>query len=64
MKGHGVGKGKGAEEDRQSRRHVRVIGLPEVTDGNERETDRLKSPERRRGSKDRASAGKHLEKTN
>lgn len=53
---------KGVEEDGWSRRHVRVTGLPEVTDGNERETDRLKSPARCRGSKDHASDGKHLGK--
>lgn len=44
MKGQGDGWGKGVEEDGWSKRHVRVMGLPEVTDGNERETDRLKSP--------------------
>lgn len=53
---------KEKEEDGWSGRHVKVIGLPEVTDGNERETDRLKSPERRKGSKDLASDGKHLGK--
>lgn len=36
---------KGVEVDGWSRRHVRVTGLLEVTDGNERGTDRLKSPE-------------------
>lgn len=37
-------RGKRVEEDGWSRRRVRVTRLPEVTDGNERETDRLKSP--------------------
>lgn len=43
MKGQGDGKGKRVEEDGCSRRHVEVIRLPELTDGNERDTDRLKS---------------------
>lgn len=63
MKGQGDGEGKGAGEDGWSRGYVRVTGLPEVTDGNERETGRLKSPWGRKGSKDRASDGKHLGET-
>lgn len=31
-----MARGKGVQEDSQSRRHVRVVGLLEVTDGNTR----------------------------
>lgn len=62
MKGQGSGWGKGVGKA-WSRRHVMVTRLPEATDGNEREKDRLKCPERCKGSKDRENDGKHLGQT-
>lgn len=53
---------KGVKVDRRRGRHVRVMGLPGVTDGIQREADRLKSPVRPDGSKDRASDAEHLGK--
>lgn len=53
---------EGDEGEGWYRRHVRVTGLPEGTDGRAREAERLKSPERCKGSKDCESDGKHLRK--
>lgn len=61
MKGQGDGE-KRFKKTSQSRGHARVMELLEATDGNMRETDRLKSPLRRKGSKDCARDRKHLGK--
>lgn len=49
------------DEERWSRRHVRVTRLPKVTDGNEKEKDQ-KCPERNTGSKDHESDARRFQK--